>query len=82
MDKHRDIGTLNLSTLAKFRPQSHPVSYMEVKCYLKAKKLVEPILLLVFSKNLAGYVTFYFALCLILAYSNTVSTYEMLTTFI
>ena len=54
---------------------------MGVKCYLKAKKLVEPILLLAFNKNLAGFVTFYFALCLILVYSNIVRTYEMLLTY-
>ena len=52
---------------------------MEVKCYLK--KLVEPILLLVFNNIFAGFVTFYFALCLILAYSNIVRTYEMLLTY-
>ena len=57
------------------------LTYMEVKCYLKTKKLDEPILLLVFNKNLAGFVTFYFALCLILAYSNIVRTYEMLSTY-
>ena len=51
---------------------------MEVKRYLKAKRLIEPILLFVFDKNLAGFVTFYFALCLILAYSNIVKTCEML----
>ena len=54
---------------------------MGVRCYLKAKKLVDPILLLVFNKNLAGFVTFYFALCVILAYSNIVRTYEMLLTY-
>ena len=43
---------------------------MEVKCYLKVKKMIEPILLLVFNKNLAGFVTFYF-----------VKTYEMLLTY-
>ena len=50
---------------------------MEVKCYLKAKKLIEPILLFVFDKNLAGFVTFYFALCLTIPYSNIVRTHEM-----
>ena len=33
------------------------------------------------SKNLAGFVTFYFALCIILVYSNIVRTYEMLLTY-
>ena len=42
--------------------------------------LVEPILLLVFNKNLAGFVTFYFAL-FCLACSNIVRTYEMLLTY-
>ena len=32
-------------------------------------------------KNLAGFVTFYFALCLILVYSNIVRTYETLLTY-
>ena len=50
---------------------------MEVNCYLMAKKVIELILLFVFDKNLAGFVTFYFVLRLILAYSNTVRTYEM-----
>ena len=54
---------------------------MGVPNYLKAKKLIEPILLLVFNKNLAGFVTFYFALCSILAYSNNVRTYEMLLNY-
>ena len=54
---------------------------MEVKCYLKAKKADEPILLFVFYKNVAGFVTFYFALCLISANSNFVRTYEMLVGF-
>ena len=30
------------------------------------------------NKTLAGFVSFYFALCLILVYSNIVKTYEML----
>ena len=50
---------------------------MEVKCYLEAKKLIEPMILFVFVKNLAGFVTFYFALCLISAHSNYVRTYEV-----
>ena len=33
------------------------------------------------NKDLAGFVTFYFALCLILVYSNIVKTYEMLLTY-
>ena len=44
---------------------------------LRLKKLIEPILLFVFDKNLANFVTFYFALCLLLVYSNIVRTYEM-----
>ena len=39
---------------------------MGVTSYLKAKKLLELILLLVFNNNLAGFVTFYFALHFIL----------------
>ena len=35
----------------------------------------------VFDNNLAGFLTFYFALCLILAYLDTVRTYEMLLTY-
>ena len=35
---------------------------MEVKCYLKAKKLIAPILLFVFDKNLADFVTILFCL--------------------
>ena len=60
---------------------------MEVKCHLKAKRnkntnkhFIEPILLFVFSKNVAGFVTFYFALYLKLVYSNIVRTYETLST--
>ena len=49
---------------------------MDVKCYLKVKKLIKPILM--FLTNLAGFVTFYFALCPISAYSNIVRTYGML----
>ena len=33
------------------------------------------------NKNLAGFVTFYFVLCLILVYSNIVKTYETLLTY-
>ena len=53
---------------------------MEIKCYVKAKKAGWANLTASFNKNLAGFVTFYFALCLTLAYSNTVRTYEMLIT--
>ena len=35
---------------------------MGVTSYLKAKKLLELILLIAFNKNLAGFVKFYFAL--------------------
>ena len=33
------------------------------------------------NKNLAGFVTFYFASCPILVYSNNVKTYETLLTY-
>ena len=72
-----------------------PVSFMEVKCYMKAKKeqkcsichhhvltkLVEPILQFVLNKNVVGFVTFYFALCLRSVYSIIVRTDEMLLTY-
>ena len=34
-----------------------------------------------FNKNLAGFFTFYFVLCLILVYSNIVKTHEILLTY-
>ena len=44
--------------------------------------LIEPIVLFLFSFfNLAGLVTFYFALCLRLVHSNIVRTYERLLTY-
>ena len=56
---------------------------MEVECYLssviaglKEEKYQETLIY----KNLAGFVTFYFALCLILVYSNIVKACEMLLT--
>ena len=42
------------------------------------KHFIGPILLFIFNENLAGFVAFYFALCLISMYSNTVRTYETL----
>ena len=45
---------------------------MEVKCYLKAKKLIEPILLFVFDENLACFVTFYFDCVLYQHYSKII----------
>ena len=53
-------------------------SYLLLSVTLRLEKLIPPILLFVFDKNLACFVTFYFALCLILAYSNIAGTYEML----
>ena len=53
---------------------------MEVKCYLKAKgknNMKKHFI----NKNLAGFVTFYFALCYILVYSNIVKTYQSLLTY-
>ena len=53
---------------------------LSVKCYLKAKKdrnMKKHFI----DKNLAGFVAFYFALCLILVYSNIVRTYETLLTY-
>ena len=46
---------------------------MEVKCYLKAKR-EENMKKHFINKNLVGFVAFYFALCLILVYSNMVKT--------
>ena len=51
---------------------------MDVKCYLKEQKHGKA---LHFDKNFAGFVKFYFALSLILVYSNIVRTYEMLLTY-
>ena len=53
---------------------------MEVKCYLKARRTKNMKKHFVVIKNSAGFVSFYFALCLILAYSNIVRRYEMLLT--
>ena len=53
---------------------------MEIKCYLKAKKkknMKDHFI----NNDLAGFITFYFALCLILVYSNVVKTYESLFTY-
>ena len=44
-------------------------------------KLTEPILLFALNENLAAFVTFHFALCLKLVYSNIVRTYETLLTY-
>ena len=55
------------------------IKWFFVKCYLKAKwnKNTKKYFI---NKNLAGFVTFYFALCLILMYINIVRTYETLLT--
>ena len=50
---------------------------LSVKCYLKAKRKKNMKKYLI-NKNLAGFVTFYFALCFISVYSNIVKTYETL----
>ena len=53
---------------------------LSVKCYLKAereKNMKKHFI----NKTLAGFVTSYFALCLILVYSNIIKTYK-LTTFV
>ena len=64
----------------RLRPQFHPVSYVEVKCYLGAKRK-KNMKKHVINKNLAGFVTFHCALCLTLVYSNIVKTYETLLTY-
>ena len=53
---------------------------LSVKYYLKAKRKINMKKHFI-NKDLAGFVTFYFALCLILVYSNIVKTYEMLLTY-
>ena len=53
---------------------------LSVKCYLKAKRKKNLKKQFV-NKNLAGFFTFYFALCFILVYSNIVKTYETLLTY-
>ena len=50
---------------------------MDVKCYLMAKR-EKNMKNHVINRNLAGFITFYFSLCLILVYSNIVKTYETL----
>ena len=56
---------------------------LSVKCYLKAKRkknMKKHFKNMKKHKNLAGFVTFYFALCLIFVCSNILKTYEMLST--
>ena len=54
---------------------------MEVMCYVNAKRNKNMKKHFIEIKNLAGFVTFYFALCLILVYSNTVRAYETILTY-
>ena len=53
---------------------------LSVTCYLRAKRK-KNIKKHFIHKNLAGFVTFHFALCLTLASSNIVKTYESLLTY-
>ena len=56
------------------------VRWYLLKCYLKAKRKKNMKKRFI-NNNLAGFVTFYFALCLRLVYSNIVKTYETLLTY-
>ena len=47
---------------------------LSVTCYLKEEKYEKHFI----NKNLAGFVTCYFALCLTLVHLNTVKTYKRL----